>query len=396
MSKIKIFKGWVYLICRASNALVLTTMLLSSGISTFEFIKESNDTYQYLEDDNIYKVSDYRIKATKMQEILLKVHYNENINAYNNLLSNCSDLIKKANFKNPAQCMGAFCYMLNNGYLSYNKTYNYTKNVVKNRTIPRLNGSSIMSGYGNCENNAVFLTELLKKCDYNAYEGSNYFYTSYNAQTRIDALEKYENVSNLDEMITNNIINEKENVFFTDYTSLDMFQSLYTFYCKMTYNNYINHMSTIVIDKNNSYLLDPTNLLVFDLVIDENGDIKINDSYYRENVDLYAGYISGYLGKDDIKNIVESVKKNEDLYTEDYYDDLEIGIKWAIKNKNLLEKFYDDNKNNIDLASTLYNVTKVRCYFERIILFIILISGLSLTELEKYEEKEKFKTLKKR
>lgn len=390
MSKVKNFKSWVNLLKNFSNGIILSTMVLSNGVSSFEFFEEKDNNYQYIENNVSYKISDARIKTVENHEKLLNFIYGKNIDAYNNLISNCSNLIKEGNFTNPVQCMGAFCYILNNGYLSSEKKYGYSYDVVKNRLITNLNGTSIMAGCGNCENSAVLFAEVLKEYGYNAYCGINYFdFDSFDYD--FDAIEKYKNTYELLETHLENKFNDEENILFQSFLGLDVFS---TFCYDMFSNESNNHASTIVVDSQNSYLLDPTNFVSFDLVSDESGDLKVNDSCYTEDVDLSKTYSLGYLSKNNVMNIIEGVQKDQGFLTKDYSMDFEIGVTWVSENRDMLEKFYEDNKKNLDLASKLYDVTKMGCYSERGIIAINWLSLLSLLFLQKKKNNDKNKSLK--
>lgn len=217
-------------------------------------------------------------------------------------VNNISELLKETILENIHQEFYLFCYLLWNGYFSVDKTFSYN-----NRDIID-EDNQVFLGYACCRHNAWLLTEVLKKNDIYAFNTAIH-------------LDKYKS------------------------TSFDIERKIETISTRKTPKDEVNHLVTTVKINDSVFLLDPTNPCESEIiksakVIPLTGEYKINRKLldYELEYYLYNNY---------------PLRKKCTVTKEDIILDYKIAKEYCLKNKNLFDDFYDENKNNYDKIKKL-------------------------------------------
>lgn len=363
------FKRGVKILNTTCLALIISNKTIDFSLDAYDFITDPGCEYniggnKYTFRDNIQKDIN---RNSNMWELTSK----DNIDSYNKLISNTTKFIKDTGLNNPAAHMGLYSYMLYNGYLSKNKSFMFANYTSKNYAIPRLNGASIMDGVGNCENISCFFTDILKKENYKAYNIENNFYADSDTTTK----EEHKGTSFIIKSLRDSMTFKKNeshiNENISQYNGTNVFKHL-SF--KFNDVNDINHLNTLVFYDGKSILLDPTNVMMFNMKKNEDNTIINEGEPKFDDISFYSGYLTGYLNKKDIGDIYNYLEANK---IKDYNNlDIQAGIAWGMNHKEELNNFYKNNKELIISASNLFKKSQLCGYTESLITFYILLGIL--------------------
>jgi len=231
---------------------------------------------------------------TKTENKLFDVH--------NKCVNTISKLIKETKLENIHQEFYLFCYLLWNGYFSADKTFSYN-----NRDIID-EDNQVFLGYACCRHNAGLLTEVLKKNNICAF----------NLVIHLDKCKS---------------------------TLIEIERKIDTIISRKTPKNQGNHLVTLVKKTDSVFLLDPTNPSECEIikrakVIPLTGEYKVNRKLLDYELEYYL--YNNYPLRKKITTIKEEIELS-----------YKIAKEFCLKNKNLFDDFYDENKNNYDKIKKL-------------------------------------------
>ena len=375
------FKRGVKILNTTCLALIISNKTIDFSLDAYDFITDPGCEYniggnKYTFRDNIQKDIN---RHSNMWELTSK----DSIDSYNKLISNTTKFIKDSGLNNPKAYMGLYSYMVYNGYLSKNKSFMFSNYTSKNYAIPRLNGASIMDGVGNCENIACFFTDILKKENYKAYNIENKFYANSDTTTEVE----HKGTSFIIKSLRNSINFEKNESYINENISQYKIINAFKYLSSKFNNTYdINHLNTLVFYDGKSIMLDPTNIMTFNMKKNEDNTIINEGEPQFDDIYFYSGYLTGYLNKKDIRDIYNYLKTNK---TKDHNNiDIQAGIAWGMNHKEELNNFYKNNKELMISASNLFKKSKLCGYTETLIIFYTLV-GLLAESINMYIELDK-------
>jgi len=249
-------------------------------------------------------------------------------NNYYFLLNELKELLVDIEIENPMEIFAAYYYLVRNGFLSMDKTFYADRNDKKFHTP-----SSIIEGTGVCRHLSPFLTDLLNIFEYDAYNIGMYLRDEDKLCVFNDDFYYRFSSSN---KTSEDILSKKDSHF-------------YKLMSNLFFNLYGNHITTLLYDKNESYILDPMNNTFY--LIKSHGASsfgkenlcplkykKINDS---KNISL--------LEKMRIYNASSSKINNIDYLVDEYYgvrdrldDYLETFERFYLEHKELYQEIVND------------------------------------------------------
>ena len=208
--------------------------------------------------------------------------------SYNNIIDSFNKLADELNIKNSLELSLLFSYTLYNGYFSFNKKHFYK--IEDRLSISNFYAADIFNGGGVCLNYSDMLTDILNKRGYDAAIITN----------KINKVKRSYTPNLKTNIIKPKLITKIEGLIFR------------------TISNIIgNHACTLIIDKNNPYIYDATNLTMFDCVSQKkathtlgSGSIKLTPYFgmivatNEQNINafeklcLYKDYNNPYSRKD--------------------------------------------------------------------------------------------------
>ena len=263
----------------------------------------------------VFAYLSFLLKANHERNFILvdtsTASYDELKKCYLEFLNNMKNFIVKNDFNNPIAINTAYIYMYRNGYLSSDGVKLKYRGM---KDISNLEGIDILSGKGVCRNIASLLTDIYINLGY-----------------------------------------ESQNLY-VNFSTIFCPQILISAYL------YGNHAVTAVKDSKNSYILDPTNNIIFDR---HDGD-KYYGKYYiigkplinlkNRNFTLLGDNVSDF-----------SIFSDLPLIDRDTYDiKRDKYIKILEDSKDLLVSFYKDNKAIYDEVNAIlasYNKQRIRRIF---------------------------------
>lgn len=202
--------------------------------------------------------------------------------------------------ENITELFSIFSYLLQNGYLSLNHEFLFSKNVKEE--ILYFFPLSIIDGKASCRHIAPFLTDLLKMKGYCAFNSSILLNDQFNLYSFNDELKEEDNFYEENDM--NNLEIE------------------------------FNHIITFVTNENSSVFLDPTNHTIY--FIDKN--LNVFPIYSKEKIDN-IGFDKYFNQNSDIANVsklIKPTKQNLKQILKEYKKTLNV----CHHSKETLEKFY--------------------------------------------------------
>lgn len=211
--------------------------------------------------------------------------YKEEINSLDIILDNVSDLVEKLEINNPIELCGFIYKLVNLGDLSYDGIYSYdeTQNKDNLYDIPGYPEFDVIMGLGVCRNESKLVTEILKKCGYEAYSINNIL--SYKTESKNKVSHEF------------TLIIYENNAFIYDFTND----------CFFTFDNNILSLTEPTSDKYKEFI---------------DVDIKIGNSYaggrinLKEVFKIYKNLISN---KNEFieEKLMEEYNKGKKIYNTD-------------------------------------------------------------------------------
>lgn len=158
----------------------------------------------------------------------------ESYESYDNIIDSFINLANELNIKNSLELSLLFSYTLYNGYFSFNRKHFYK---IENRlSISNFYAADIFNGGGVCLNYSDMLTDILNKKGYDAAIITN----------KINKVKRGYTPN-----IEMNVIKPK------------LSTKIISLMLNPISNLVGNHACTLIIDKDNPYIYDPTNLTMF-------------------------------------------------------------------------------------------------------------------------------------
>jgi len=272
---------------------------------------------------------------------------------YDILIKNYANLNNQFNLHDPQEIYKMFVTLLNNGYLSYNKKFEYSFDNVCD--IQSLKGSNILKGNGVCRHISSMLNDV-----YNTIGIESYVLPVYQREwdSKLIFLD-----SNLSE-------EEKEKININLYKFVN-FDDLVEFINKNYYQRIIvekqfletelsknlisNHVINMIIYNNHKYFLDPTQERIYNYSLEENNLYDNFDSLikvYPKNFKIYNRNLK-----------FKNVKPKFLLKTAEYEDDIVLTsriISLIKDNLDIFEIFYKNNRVIYEEISEKLNKIRTR------------------------------------
>lgn len=267
--------------------------------------------------------------CTSFRTQRLTEDYNTLKKSYNCIIKNICGLFNKLGISDsPIKIFAVYVYMYRSGYLSYNKSFEYS---IDMKDFAGLSGVDVIRGSGVCRSISSMLTDIYSELGYESYN------LSVNASD--ESIKKLQKLSSVSLQKSN-----KGSKFAK-------------FVGKVTKNLPIaNHLITMVREKGVSYKLDPTNdgwlcngfnnkLVTYD---DPEADMK---NYFWESLmmNILGMYNDGI-----------NIFKQRKIFDMPTFDDktcrnayLE-ALQLCVDSEDLFVKFYEENKSLID---EVYNIS---------------------------------------
>ena len=224
--------------------------------------------------------------------------------SYNELLNNFNNLSNELGLKEPLELYSLYTYMYSNGYLSYNKSFNFGSSP----DITSRMGSAVVNGQGVCRHISSLFTDILNNDKNNGIKA---------ATIGVYAYDNDLDTSN-SEQVSRSI---DGNLFM-----------------KPLYKTIGNHAITICEYEGKVYAFDPTNETNLK-ILDEKKLIFRGYGLDCKYKDTFVNFI-GKNTRDMVKILKE---RNFYIYSEDDLKKAEEFANIVINNEDLIKKFYDDN-----------------------------------------------------
>lgn len=291
----------------------------------------------------IISILAYLENINKKDEIKNKKEINNLLLNYKEFISKYAYMIKELKLTNPIDIYLLNNYLLYNGYLSYNKTFERTINsnyIDRSKTL----GAEIINGKAICRHLSSFLKDLYKELGY-----ISYILTVY-AEARITKLveTKQTNDDTLEKEIDKKVLDIRYKKYLLENLKERKYSKVETKIVKDEEELKIakilgNHVITVVNYQNTPYFLDPTNKYILNLSKPFLLTSKFDDRFYPK---LALSYILN-----DTKNpfkITNLINKTS-IVTDEEERTKEME-KLISSNKKLFEEFY---LNNLELYQNI-------------------------------------------
>ncbi len=249
-----------------------------------------------------FKIGNYILNdRSKHIEAVNETYYSQ-ITRYVDITKDIKEFMEQRNCTEPLDIFATFNEMLWRGDFSENHEFKYGNENLMD--IPYNEGIDIFDGEGVCRNIADLLTNIYNEFGYTSFTTN----VLVNNDVNIDRPKEIErNVGNFEESGLGN--------YFTE--------------------SYGNHVIVVVIDKNNVYFLDPTNLAVYRLigenkleVINGHGfiEMKPNSEYILNGISIdemkalkeISNGEYNFSEKDEVYEAFDKAKNDELIKTSEY------------------------------------------------------------------------------
>lgn len=255
---------------------------------------------------------EYFLKCNK----ITKEEYASLLSDYRQFLKRYKVLNDELSFEEPISIYALFVYMVNNGFLSKDKSIEFKVFYKKYLDMINLYGANIFNGKGVCRHKASMLTDILRESGIESYNYSNlcsvpalyalvqkYYRDVYNYQGKLDYV------------MNNNLVR----------------------FLKVNYF-YAPHLISYASYDGKNYFLDPTNKRILDsfrLGIFDNDGVMFPNFKKNRYYDLL----------EDRKRMCDLINKNNNsLSNEEVQDILKESNAKILLHKDMYEDFYNENK----------------------------------------------------
>lgn len=268
---------------------------------------------------------------------------------YDEIITNYNKLNKIFDLNNPVEIHTMYNYLVFKGYLSKNKTFNFSADNA--RDIYTIYGANITNGEGVCRHIAVMLRDIFNDYGIN----SNLISVSMPKtiiEIQIDDDRLTQTVEEMQPFIEKYINNEEQREAINkiiEEAGIDIRLSL-----KLEEESNIfakvrgNHAVTLAVQDENSYILDPTHARIYKLN-PKDKNFLIDDEIGK--IGIAYGSLSLFEKYKDIKAIKRNILLPSSLTEEDQMLIKKI-THLCKKNQDIFEQFYNENKEIYDELST--------------------------------------------
>lgn len=297
-----------------------------------------------------------------LQELLSLKSYSKEVteikNIQDDIIRKFALLIKDFGFKDPSQAYASYVYALYNGYLSYNKSFSYSKDNIIDES--RVLSASISSGTGICRHISPFLDKVLKQLNYEAYILIAYCREADikcnvilpNENTHLDSVEQFliDACTRTTDPQTLEALERAMKIFgLEDYTL--KYNYKYKNADSMVARMHGNHVLNYVIYNNQSYFLDSTQVSTYSITPDkkrlvDNNGYEIIIKKFNFNNQNSKEFRKAF------KNIPKSIDERE-LQTL-----ISTAENMCSQNQDIFEKFYLENCDNYERVTSLIRKLK--------------------------------------
>ncbi len=286
----------------------------------------------------------------------IKELYNEFIKRYNKLN-------KEFDFNNPVQVFTMYTYLLNKGYFSKDKSFEFSK--ANARDIEPIMGANVMTGTAVCRHTSVMLADVLN--DYGINAGQIGAYTRdfvININTHVEDGWTKEECMN---WIRKHIVDDDVYAKLTMAINIlyDQMHTSVTLEAKKSEEKNVlkrvfgNHAITFAYDDKNDYFFDPTNDRIYRAKEDGNlADYDTELSTRGIASILLSSGKSHFIMKQRMKNGSTSIPQEEE-------EKMIIETKTLCENNmDVFDQFYGENKELIEDVGTRVLSLKKKGYFK--------------------------------
>ena len=272
---------------------------------------------------------------------------------YNEFIQNYNELNKMFNYKDPIEVFTMFNYLLENGYLSKDKKFDYCEKLEEDMVKFNLAGTNIFLSKGVCRHIATMFNDIL-----NVYGFNSYILTV--------LLKKIIDKDYLISLASTYYSGEKYDSFIQKLDNLDFNTMKKNFdknFNKNSFRDKIigNHVINYVTHDNKDYFLDPTNNEIY-----KNSDIDkkiLNGNHTTieiKNLSLWIFMIFNISGYE--KELIAKLKNNKvySFVSKEIEEELiQQTLNCCHNNLDIFEKFYTENKDIYDDVSN--KILKLKC-----------------------------------
>ncbi len=282
---------------------------------------------------------------------------------YNKIIKDYNKLHKIFDFENPLEIHTMYNYLLYKGYLSKDKSFQFSANKV--RDIKTLFGANVVNGQGVCRHIAIMLRDIYRDygIDSNAISVTmrKAVVTIYTGENRIN-----QTAEEMQEFIKRYVIDEKERKIFKEIINKYADKISFSYRLEDDKNKVAqvtgNHLITMAIKDEKSYIVDPTQARVYKLNPKDNGFLTDNED---DKIKLSLGSLGLFEKLRDIKIIksrlsLPTIPLNEEQLLR------ERTKKICEENQDLFEQFYNEhNEIYNDLSDKLMIMKKPKSILRR-------------------------------
>ncbi len=301
--------------------------ILSEISSTYIGKEQTNEIIKFLNENSSSVESIENFVSTMYSANIASMFYCEQItkeydfleNTYSCVIDNLVEFFKELKIDNsPVKIFATYVYMYRSGYLSHNKHFEYSIDMLD---LPRITGLDVLRGTGVCRSISSMLTDIYRNLGYESYN-----LTVRASRESIDKLQKISHIS-LQK-------NQKSSKF-------AKFVGKTTKYIPLG-----NHLITMVSDGEKNYIFDPTNDgflqkgKLNQITTFEDSTAKM-DNYFWESilVNLYGMYHDGLNIRKQNKQL-NMPTISDDSFRKEYLE----ALNFCIENDELFQKFYENNQ----------------------------------------------------
>lgn len=300
---------------------------------TSEEIEFLHNTFIYSHEGTMVKYAFYSMMfsafivmlETSLHEMIVQntSDYQTIKTLYNELINNEVELFKSLELNDPVSAFAGYVNMYRGGYLSSDKDFTYDKN---SKDFRGLQGVDVVRGQGVCRHIATMLDDIYREMGFDS--------TTLVVNASREAIESMEHLSSVD-LDKSKISDETLKMV----EKIEMITSL---------TKFGNHLVNAVRDGEKSYVLDPTNdgfLVPKRLFYLTTGDGPKQKMIYKP--------IRSIGTVDETIKILKGNTITKDEYRKIYLD----SQKRINDNLDLLEKFYEENKDIYKEIEEISNTT---------------------------------------
>lgn len=283
--------------------------------------------------DNINNTNFERLNKDKYPIQILEIK-----KLYDMLIDNYVILNNSLELNNPIEIYSMFNFMINNGYLSKNGTFNFGLNNTVD--IKCLLGANVITGNAVCRHISSMLNDIYNRLNINSYTCLSYCYKN---KLIIMLIEKFIDLLTKQLNVTTN--NEERNEIQILLTNSEKYKNFLKFHYLRKKSS--KHMINLVSQNNIGYIIDPT-----------------NEHIYKKDFDfinLCKEILKSYVVFDDTMTL--KLIRNGDIFDKNLEEILLLPDSNLEEDKILIEKVNSLCEKNIDLLDK-FRIENKDLYYE--------------------------------